>query len=133
VCTEDDEHEIVVNDKTIGKSNQSEIQNPKSKISMIPLSYYLILSAILFLIGTAGVLTRRNAIIILMSIELMLNGANLTFVAFARHFGTVDGHIFVFLAITIAAAEAGIGLALVILLFRNRGTVNVDEMNVLKW
>lgn len=100
---------------------------------MIPLTYYLILSAILFFIGAAGVLIRRNAIIILMSIELMLNGANLSFVAFAKNFGTVDGHIFVFFAITVAAAEAAIGLALVILLFRNKGTVNVDEMNLLRW
>jgi NADH-quinone oxidoreductase subunit K len=100
---------------------------------MIPISYYLILSALLFLIGTAGVLIRRNAIIILMSIELMLNGANLSFVAFAKHYGAADGHIFVFLAITIAAAEAAIGLALVILLFRNKGSVNIDEMNLLRW
>lgn len=100
---------------------------------MIPLHYYLILSAVLFFIGTAGVLTRRNAIIILMSIELMLNGANLSFVAFAKRLGAVDGHIFVFFAITVAAAEAAIGLALVILMFRNRGTVNVDELNLLRW
>jgi NADH-quinone oxidoreductase subunit K len=100
---------------------------------MIPISYYLILSAVLFLIGTAGVLVRRNAIVILMSIELMLNGANLSFIAFARQYGAADGHIFVFLAITIAAAEAAIGLALVILLFRNKGSVNIDEMNLLRW
>lgn len=100
---------------------------------MIPISYYLILSAFLFLIGTAGVLTRRNAIVMLMSIELMLNGANLSFVAFARQYGAADGHIFVFLAITIAAAEAAIGLALVILLFRNKGSVNIDEMNLMRW
>lgn len=100
---------------------------------MVPLSYYLTLSAILFFIGAAGVLTRRNAIIILMSIELMLNGANLSFVAFAKNLGTVDGHIFVFFAITVAAAEAAIGLSLVILMFRNKGTVNVDEMNLLRW
>ena len=100
---------------------------------MIPVSYYLILSAILFIIGTAGVLLRRNAIVILMSIELMLNGANLSFVAFARQYGGVDGHIYVFLAITIAAAEAAIGLALVILLFKNRGTVNIHEVNFLRW
>lgn len=100
---------------------------------MIPLSYYLILSAVLFIIGTTGVLIRRNAIVILMSIELMLNGANLSFIAFARHYNAVDGHIFVFLAITIAAAEVAIGLALVILLFRNKGTVNIDELNLLRW
>jgi NADH-quinone oxidoreductase subunit K len=100
---------------------------------MVPISYYLLLSAVLFLIGTTGVLIRRNAIIILMSIELMLNGANLTFVAFARQYGAADGHIYVFLAITIAAAEAAIGLALVILLFRNKGTVNIDELKALRW
>ncbi len=100
---------------------------------MIPISYYLILSAVLFLIGVTGVLVRRNAIIVLMSIELMLNGANLSFVAFAREYGVADGHIYVFLAITIAAAEAAIGLALVILLFRNKGTVNIDEVKSLRW
>ena len=100
---------------------------------MIPISYYLLVSAALFLIGTAGVLIRRNAIVMLMSIELMLNGANLSFVAFAKQFGAADGHIYVFLAITIAAAEAAIGLALVILLFRNKGTVNIDDINSLKW
>jgi NADH-quinone oxidoreductase subunit K len=100
---------------------------------MIPLSYYLALSALLFLIGATGVLIRRNAIIMLMSIELMLNGANLTFVTFARQHGGMDGHVYVFLAITIAAAEAAIGLALVILLFRNKGTVNIDDIKSLRW
>ena len=100
---------------------------------MIPISYYLILSAVLFLIGTTGVLIRRNAIVVLMSIELMLNGANLSFVAFARQYGMADGHIYVFLAITVAAAEAAIGLALVMLLFRNKGTVNIDEVKSLRW
>lgn len=100
---------------------------------MIPISYYLILSAVIFLIGVTGVLIRRNAIVVLMSIELMLNGANLSFVAFARQYGMADGHIYVFLAITIAAAEAAIGLALVILLFRNKGTVNIDEVKSLRW
>lgn len=100
---------------------------------MVPVSYYLILSAVLFLTGAVGFMIRRNAIIMLMSIELMLNGANLSFVAFARQFGMADGHIYVFIAITIAAAEAAIGLALVILLFRNRGTVNIDEVKTLRW
>lgn len=100
---------------------------------MIPISYYLILSAVIFLIGVTGVLIRRNAIVVLMSIELMLNGANLSFVAFARQYGMADGHIYVFLAITIAAAEAAIGLALVILLYRNKGTVNIDEVKSLRW
>lgn len=100
---------------------------------MIPVTYYLVLSAALFLVGATGVLVRRNAIIVLMGIELMLNGANLSFVAFARQFGMADGHIYVFLVITVAAAEVAIGLALVILLFRNRGTVNIDEVRSLRW
>tara|TARA_B100000029_G_scaffold451213_1_gene475638 strand:- start:43668 stop:43970 length:303 start_codon:yes stop_codon:yes gene_type:complete len=100
---------------------------------MIPITYYLALSAILFLVGTTGVLIRRNAIIVLMGIELMLNGANLSFVAFAKHFGQLDGHVYVFLVITVAAAEVAIGLALVILLFRNQGTVNIDQIRSLRW
>lgn len=100
---------------------------------MVPVTYYLVLSAVLFLTGVTGVLIRRNAIIMLMSIELMLNGANLTFVAFARQFGSADGHIYVFLAITVAAAEAAIGLALVIVLYRNRGAVNIDELKSMRW
>ena len=100
---------------------------------MIPITYYLALSAILFLVGTTGVLIRRNAIIVLMGIELMLNGANLSFVAFAKHFGQFDGHVYVFLVITVAAAEVAIGLALVILLFRNQGTVNIDQIRSLRW
>ena len=100
---------------------------------MIPITYYLALSAILFLVGTTGVLIRRNAIIGLMGIELMLNGANLSFVAFAKHFGQLDGHVYVFLVITVAAAEVAIGLALVILLFRNQGTVNIDQIRSLRW
>ena len=100
---------------------------------MIPITYYLALSAILFLVGTTGVLIRRNAIIVLMGIELMLNGANLSFVAFAKHFGQLDGHVYVVLVITVAAAEVAIGLALVILLFRNQGTVNIDQIRSLRW
>ena len=100
---------------------------------MIPITYYLALSAILFLVGTTGVLIRRNAIIVLMGIELMLNGANVSFVAFAKHFGQLDGHVYVFLVITVAAAEVAIGLALVILLFRNQGTVNIDQIRSLRW
>ena len=100
---------------------------------MIPITYYLALSAILFLVGTTGVLIRRNAIIVLMGIESMLNGANLSFVAFAKHFGQLDGHVYVFLVITVAAAEVAIGLALVILLFRNQGTVNIDQIRSLRW
>lgn len=100
---------------------------------MIPISYYLILSAAFFSIGIIGVLTRRNAIIIFMCIELMLNAVNLTFVAFASFFGDSSGQIFVFFVMAVAAAEAAVGLAIIIALFRNKLTINVDEINILKW
>ena len=98
----------------------------------IPTSYYVALSAILFTLGVLGVLTRRNAIIIFMSIELMLNSANLLFVAFAREFGQVDGQIFVFFIMTVAAAEVAVGLALIVTIFRTKRSINVDEINQLK-
>ena len=100
---------------------------------MIPISYYLILSAILFSLGVIGVLIRRNAIIIFMSIELMLNAVNLTFVAVSKHLDSLDGQIFVFFVMTVAAAEVAVGLAIIINLFRNKETVNVDEINIMKW
>ncbi len=100
---------------------------------MTPLNHYILLSALLLLIGVAGVLTRRNAIIVFMCIELMLNAVNLAFLAFSRFLGVMDGHIFVFMVITVAAAEAGIGLAIIVALFRNRETVNIDEMNLMRW
>lgn len=100
---------------------------------MIPLSYYLFLSAAFFVIGIVGVLTRRNAIIIFMCIELMLNAVNLTFIAFASFFGDSSGQIFVFFVMAVAAAEAAVGLAIIIALFRNKLTINVDEVNILKW
>ncbi len=99
----------------------------------VPVSYYLILSAILFAVGVAGVLTRRNVIVIFMCIELMLNAVNLTFVAFARHFGQASGQVFVFFVMTVAAAEVAVGLAIIIALFRTRETVDVGEVNLLKW
>lgn len=102
-------------------------------ISHIPLEYYLALSAIIFSIGTIGVLTRRNAIIIFMSIELMLNAVNLTLISFAQFMGNISGQIFVFFVMAVAAAEAAVGLAIVLALFRKRETVYVDEVNVLKW
>ena len=92
----------------------------------------LTVSILLFVIGMIGVLTRKNALIVLMSIELMLNAANLAFVSFARQLGTVDGHIFAVFVMAVAAAEAAVGLALVILLFRNRVTVELDELDLLK-
>ena len=99
----------------------------------VPISYYLLLGAILFTIGVAGVLTRRNAIVIFMCIELMLNAVNLTFVAFARQLGQGDGQVFVFFVMAVAAAEVAVGLAIIISVFRNRETVNVAEVNLLKW
>jgi NADH-quinone oxidoreductase subunit K len=99
----------------------------------IPLEYYLILTAVIFLIGTIGVLTRRNAIIIFMCVELMLNSVNLTLVAFSQYLGNVIGQILVLLVMTVAAAEAAIGLAIVLALFRNKQTVYVDEIRLLKW
>jgi NADH-quinone oxidoreductase subunit K len=100
---------------------------------MIPIQYYLILSAFLFVVGVAGVLTRRNAIIIFMCIELMLNSVNLTFVAFSSFLGNATGQIMVFFVMAVAAAEAAVGLAIVIALFRNKATVDITEVNILKW
>jgi len=99
----------------------------------IPIEYYLILSAFMFVVGVAGVLTRRNAIVVFMSIELMLNSANLSLVAFSSFLGNSIGQLFVFFVMTVAAAEAAIGLAIIIALFRNKLTVNIDEINILKW
>lgn len=99
---------------------------------MIPLSWSLILSALVFGIGLVGVLVRRNALIIFMSIELMLNSANLVFVAFARSMNSIDGQVFVFFVMTVAAAEVAVGLAIIVNLFRLRETVFVDEINLLK-
>jgi NADH-quinone oxidoreductase subunit K len=99
---------------------------------MIPLSWMLTLSAIIFVIGVIGVLVRRNALIIFMSIELMLNAANLAFVAFARELGSLDGQIFVFFVMTVAAAEVAVGLAIIVNVFRLKETIYVDEINLLK-
>jgi NADH-quinone oxidoreductase subunit K len=98
----------------------------------IPLEFYLLLSAVLFVIGAIGVLTRRNAIVVFMSIELMLNSVNLTFVAFSAYMGDVAGQIFVFFIMAVAAGEATIGLAIVLALFRLKQSVYVDEANSLK-
>jgi NADH-quinone oxidoreductase subunit K len=100
--------------------------------NMIPLSWYIILSALLFTIGVVGVLSRRNIFIILMSIELMLNAANINLVAFAHYLQSLTGQVFVIFVITVAAAEAAVALAIIILLSRNRGSVYVDEFNILK-
>jgi len=100
---------------------------------MIPIGHYLLLSLALFIIGVIGVLTRRNVIIILMSIELILNAVNINLVAFARLFGDVAGQVFAIFIITDAAAEAAVGLGIIIAFFRNRETVLSDEMDMLKW
>ena len=100
---------------------------------MIPLSHYLIVSAILFSIGTAGVFLRKNLITILLSVEIMLNAVNLTFVAFGRFRGDLDGQIITFFVMTVAAAEAAVGLAIVISLFRHRESLNPDAFTALKW
>ncbi|HTY36478.1 MAG TPA: NADH-quinone oxidoreductase subunit NuoK [Bacteroidota bacterium] len=97
------------------------------------LQSYLLLSATTFIIGVVGVIARRNAIIVFMSIELMLNSVNLTLVAFSAFLGDVTGQMLVFFAMTVAAAEAAIGLAIIIALFRNKQTLNLDELNILKW
>ncbi len=99
---------------------------------MVPLSHYLIVSAVLFSIGAAGVLMRRNAILIFMSIELMLNAVNLTFIAFAAYQRIVDGQVFVFFVITVAAAEVAVGLAILVYLYYQRLTTEVDDINQLK-
>ena len=97
------------------------------------LNSYLIVSAVLFAIGTIGVLTRKNVIVIFMCIELMLNAVNLTFVAFSRHLGNLDGQVFVFFIMTVAAAEAAVGLALIIAFFNNKESIDVDDINLMKW
>jgi NADH-quinone oxidoreductase subunit K len=99
---------------------------------MVPVTWYLYLAAILFTIGFAGVLLKRNALIIMMSVELMLNAANLTFLAFARQAGNVSGHAIAFFVIAVAAAEAAVGLAVVIAIYRTRGGINVDEVRALR-
>ena len=100
---------------------------------MIPLSHYLILSGILFSIGVFGVITRRNVIIILLSIELMLNSANLSFVASSNAWGNLEGQVVSLFVIAIAASEVAVGLAIAVLLFRNRGTLDPNEAQTLKW
>jgi NADH-quinone oxidoreductase subunit K len=99
---------------------------------MIPITYYIGLSAILFTLGTLGILLRRNAIIIFMSVELMLNSANLAFVAFARYYQVMSGQIFVFFVMAVAAAEVAVGLALIVAIFQSKQSIDVDEISSLK-
>ncbi len=99
----------------------------------VPLSYYVALSGVVFLTGLLGVLIRRNIIIILLSVELMLNATNINFVAFSEAFHNIAGQVFVFFALTVAAAEVAVGLAIIIALHRAKSTINVDEFQLLKW
>jgi NADH-quinone oxidoreductase subunit K len=98
-----------------------------------PIGYYLVLSGLLFTIGTVGVLVRRNALVIFMSIELQLNAVNLTLIAFSRRLGEVDGQILAFFSMVVAAAEVVVGLAIIVAIFRRRATASVDDINALRW
>jgi len=100
---------------------------------VVPTAFYLILAGVIFVIGTLGVLVRRNALIIFMCIEMMMNAVNLTFVALSRQFGSLDGQVFVFLIMAVAAAEVAIGLAIVVSMIRHRDTTNVDRIHLLRW
>jgi NADH-quinone oxidoreductase subunit K len=102
-------------------------------IPPVPPVLYLILSGILFTMGVIGALTRRNAIIVFMCIELMLNAVNLTFITLSRYLQSMDGVLFAFFVMAVAAAEAAVGLAIFVMLYRSRETINVDEINLLKW
>lgn len=99
---------------------------------MVPTAYYIGLSAILFVLGALGVLIRRNAILVFMSIELMLNAANLAFVAFAREYGLLSGQIFTFFVIAVAASEVAVGLALIVAIFHSKQDIDVDDVSMLK-
>ena len=100
---------------------------------MVTTTHFLVLGATLFTIGMVGVVVRRNMIVMFMCIELMLNAVNLTFIAFSRHFAHVDGQITVFFVMTVAAAEAAVGLAMIVLFYRHKDTVNIDQANIMKW
>ncbi len=99
---------------------------------MVPVEAYVMLSIALFTLGVMGVLLRRNAILVFMSVELMLNAANLALVAFARRWGGLDGHLFVFFVITVAAAEVAVGLALIVAIFRTKKSINIDELSQMR-
>lgn len=100
---------------------------------MIPVSHVLALSAVLFMVGVTGVLIRRNALVVFMSVELMLNAVNVGFIGFAYGMSSMTGVVFVFFVLVVAAAEAVVGLSIVLAIFRNRGTLNIDEINLLRW
>lgn len=100
---------------------------------MITLQHYLILSAMLFALGAAGVMMRRNLIVTLMCLEIMLNAVNLTFIAFSRSLGSIEGQVFALFVMVVAAAEVAIGLAIAVALFRQRGAININDVNLMKW
>ncbi|HBH87474.1 MAG TPA: NADH-quinone oxidoreductase subunit NuoK [Syntrophaceae bacterium] len=100
---------------------------------MLPMSYYLVLGAVIFGVGVLGVLIRRNALVIFMSIELMLNAVNLTFITLSRYLESLHGQVYVFFVMTVAAAEVAVGLAIIMLIYRNWGTANIDDINLMKW
>ena len=100
---------------------------------IVETSYYLVLAALIFTVGATGVLLRRNALIIFMCIEMMLNSVNLTLIALARQWGDLEGQIFVFMIMAVAAAEVAVGLAILIANVRHRQSINIDEINLLKW
>jgi NADH-quinone oxidoreductase subunit K len=100
---------------------------------MLPMSYYLVLGAMIFGVGVLGVLIRRNALVIFMSIELMLNAVNLTFITLSRYLESLHGQVYVFFVMTVAAAEVAVGLAIIMLIYRNWGTANIDDINLMKW
>lgn len=101
-------------------------------MSEVTIEWYIALSVVLFTIGSLGVLLRRNAIIVFMSVEMMLNSANLAFVSFARYLGDLDGQVLVFFVITVAAAEVAVGLALIVAIFRTKNSISIDDLNLLK-
>ena len=101
-------------------------------MSQVPISYFLALSAVLFTLGVAGFLFRRNIITVFMSIELMLNAVNLSFVTFSYHLKKVDGHLYTFFVMVVAAAEAAVGLAIILTVFKNRQTLNIDDVDSMK-
>lgn len=109
------------------------MENLTHTIHNIPLQHYLILSTVLFVIGILGVLTRRNAIVIFMSIELMLNAVNLLMAAFSTYFGDSSGQVFVFFIMAVAAAEVAVGLAIIVMIYRNVRSIDIDFLNKLKW
>ncbi len=117
-------------DDAVGRRNRPlDETDAKGETLMVPTEAFVMLSMVLFVLGALGVLLRKNAILVFMSVELMLNAANLALVAFARYWNQVDGHIFVFFVMTVAAAEVAVGLALIVAIFRNKHSINIDSLH----